>query len=117
VKSEVKEMRKIVMLALGVILVAATVSGVYATTNETVTPLNTNCNVSIESKTETLKEYVADGKITQEKADDILKQLENCDGTGNAKIGQTNGVSFGGGKGHGQGNGLRNMNGGNCTVE
>lgn len=112
-------MKKIAMLALGIVLVTGTVGGVYATTVDTETKTNTNCNVSIESKTETLKKYVADGKITQEKADEILKQLENCDGTGNAKIGQTNGIKFGSGNGQGEGKGrgIKNMNCENFTSE
>lgn len=108
-------MKKIAMLALGVVLATATVSGVYANTIDTENKTNSNCNVSIESKTETLKKYVTDGKITQEKANEILKQLENCDGTGNAKIGQTNGIKFG--SGQGKGKGTKNMNCENCTTE
>ena len=121
-------MKKLGMLVLGVIVAVATVGSIYATTPTTTAvtpaptttvattpPANTNCNVSIESKKETLKQYVKDGKITQEKSDAILKQLENCDGTGNAKIGQANGVKFGGGKGQCLGN--KNGTCTNCTTE
>lgn len=107
-------MKKIMVLGLGIVVVAVTAGSVFATTDPAVKTTNTNCNVSIEAKQETLKQYVQDGKITQEKSDEILKQLENCDGTGNAKIGQQNGVHFG--NGNGQGNGLRNGTGGNCQL-
>lgn len=114
-------MKKITMLVLGVIMAAATVGGVYATSDVSVPASNANCKMSIESKKETLKQYVTNGTITQEKSDEILKQLENCDGTGNAKIGQNNGISFGAGKAKGQGasqgNGMKNMNGANCTAQ
>lgn len=113
-------MKKLGMLVLGVVVAVATVGSIYATTPTTTTAAtpasaNTNCNVSLESKKETLKQYVTDGKITQEKSDAILKQLENCDGTGNAKIGQTNGVKFGNGNGQGLGN--KNGTCTNCTTE
>ncbi len=113
-------MKKLGMLVLGIVLFTGTIGGVYAATEAKIIP-----RVSIESKAETLKQYVADEKITQEKADDILEQLENCDGTGNSKIGQTNGISFGNGSGNGQGKnqgmsqgkGLRKMNCANCSIE
>jgi len=109
-------MKKIMVLGLGLVVVAVTAGSVFATTVPAVTATNSNCNVSIESKQETLKQYVQDGKITQEKADEITKQLENCDGTGTAKIGQKNGVSFGSGNGQGQGRGMHNGAGGNCQL-
>ncbi len=105
-------MKKLMVLGLGIVLVAVTAGSVSASTETTVR--NANCNVSIESKQETLKQYVQEEKITQEKADEIIKQLENCDGTSAARIGQKSGVRFG--NGNGQGKGLRNGSGGNCQM-
>jgi hypothetical protein len=74
-----------------------------------------------------LEQRVKDGKLTQEKANEIVKALEenqaSCDGTatGSAKIGQKLGAGFGMGSGSGlgqeqgrgqkQGNGLRDGSG------
>lgn len=70
-----------------------------------------------------LDEQVKAGTLTQEKADAILKEIEdnqaNCDGTGNAKIGQKYGMKFGsqsserGNHNHGAGLGQGRGNG-NC---
>lgn len=61
----------------------------------------------LETKKENLAEQVATGKITQEKADAIMKALEEnqatCDGTGSAKIGRSMGARFGS-NGTGEGN-------------
>lgn len=59
-------------------------------------------------KKERLAAQVADGTITQEKAGEIIKALEEkqavCDGTGSAKTGQNMGARFGSnGKGQGLG--------------
>ena len=66
---------------------------------------------SLEMKKDNLKAQVAAGKMTQEKADAIIKALEenqaNCDGTGTAKIGQKMGAKFGS-NGQGQGTGGQN---------
>ncbi len=55
----------------------------------------------LELKKERLDELVADGTITQARADEILAALEaaqdTCDGTGGSQIGRTYGVSFGAG--------------------
>lgn len=85
----------------------------------------------LEMKKDNLAAQVKAGTITQEKADAILKAMEEnqavCDGTGSAKIGQTSGARFGSngtgkglggenrgaGMGRGQGGG-RNMNNGVC---
>lgn len=86
----------------------------------------------LELKKATLAKRVADGTLTQEKAEEILTSIEEnqatCDGTGSASIGKKNGVGFGksdgtgtgngmkrgGGQGNGQGNGNRN---GTCLVK
>lgn len=53
-----------------------------------------------EAKKAILKEKVASGAVTQEKADAILEALENnmasCDGSGSAQIGSSMGAAFGG---------------------
>lgn len=66
----------------------------------------------LEQKKAILDERVADGKMTQERAETIYKNMQenqvNCDGTGNgARMGQQNGAGFG----QGQGNGMRMGNG------
>ena len=77
---------------------------------------------NLEVKKNNLNAQVAAGTITQEKADAIIKAIEenqaNCDGTGTARIGRTMGAKFGsngagqghGGSNHGKGAG-RNQGG------
>lgn len=69
----------------------------------------------LEIKKDRLDEKVADGTLTQEKADEIYKAIEekaaNCDGTGSGQIGKNYGVGFG--MGNGQGNGSGNNGQGN----
>lgn len=66
---------------------------------------------SLEMKKDNLKSQVEAGRITQEKADEILKAIEenqgHCDGTGSGKIGQGHGARFGS---NGEGQGLRGSN-------
>lgn len=53
----------------------------------------------LEIRKDSLDARVASGDMTQEQADEILAtietNMENCDGTGSAKIGQSNGAGFG----------------------
>lgn len=67
----------------------------------------------LEMKKDTLAVRVADGSMTQEKADTIIARLEtnrgNCDGSG-AGIGM--GVGFGQGSGQGRGQGGHGMGNG-----
>ena len=69
----------------------------------------------LQIKKDDLAQSVADGTITQERADEILKALEDnsaiCDGTGSAKIGQQYGAGFGNGRGTGCGTGKVSRNG------
>ncbi len=65
----------------------------------------------LEMKKDRLAELVKEGKITKEKADEIIaaieKNMENCDGTGSGMIGRKMGVKFGpngGGLGNGRSN-------------
>jgi hypothetical protein len=78
---------------------------------------------AIQIKKDVLEKKVADGTLTREKADEIIKAVEensaNCDGTGSAKIGQEYGAGFGSatgggmknGGGQGQGGGMKNGGG------
>lgn len=64
----------------------------------------------IEVKKDHLNAQVKAGTISQEKADEIMKAIEenrvDCDGTGSARIGQREGARFGSkGLGHGRGMG------------
>ncbi len=80
----------------------------------------------LEMKKDILAAMVAEGKLTQEQADEILAAImENqatCDGTGGAKVGQCYGAGLGAnGGGFGNGNGFKGPNGkggngqGNCS--
>lgn len=59
----------------------------------------------LEAKKQILADKVEKEEITQEKADEILKLMEDCDGTGTNRLGQKNGIGFGQGAGNGQGKG------------
>lgn len=69
----------------------------------------------MEQKKLTLEQRVKDGKLTPEKAEEIIQAIEenqaNCDGENKAAIGKKYGAGFGQGSGMGEGNGLRNGNG------
>ena len=80
----------------------------------------------LEMKKDILAAKVAEGKLTQEQADEILAAIAenqaNCDGTGGGKVGQGYGAGFGAnGGGLGNGNGYKGQNGqggkgqGNCS--
>lgn len=64
----------------------------------------------LENKIAILSERVAQGTMTQEEADEIIEALKanqaTCDGTGEARIGQSFGAAFGGMMGNGQGQGM-----------
>lgn len=69
----------------------------------------------LEIKKDILAAKVAEGKMTQEQADEILAAIAenqaNCDGTGGAKLGQGCGAGFGAnGGGVGNGNGYKGQN-------
>lgn len=80
--------------------------------------------ISLEDKKANLNSQVELGIMTAERADEIIKAIEensvNCDGTGSAKIGQSLGAKFGsngkgqgtGGANRGQGTGRGRANGG-----
>ena len=67
----------------------------------------------LEQKKVVLDQRVAEGRLTQERADAIYNSIKtnqvNCDGTGNAKIGKNAGAGFG--QGNGMGKGLRDGSG------
>lgn len=75
----------------------------------------------LQIKKDILAEKVAAGLMTQERADEIAAAIENnqanCDGTGNARIGQGMGAGFGGMQGNGQGNRGFGQFGGNCQAQ
>jgi len=73
----------------------------------------------LEQKKIILDQRVADGKLTQERADAIYDAMKNnqanCDGTGNARMGKNAGLGLGQGndmgKGRGAGTGICNGSG------
>ncbi|MFZ2537670.1 MAG: hypothetical protein WAX04_02060 [Oscillospiraceae bacterium] len=85
---------------------------------------------NLEMKKSKLNAQVVDGEITQEKADTIIKAIEEnqavCDGTGAAKIGRKMGAKFGSngtcigkgknGGGRGMGSGGQKLRDGSCNV-
>lgn len=93
-----RKIKKISKVALGITVMAISTGSLFAATPTKTDSQESKCNTSIEEKQEILKQEVLDGEITQKKADEISEKLENCDGTGDSKIGQTNGVSFGNGE-------------------
>jgi hypothetical protein len=79
-------------------------------------------NEVLQMKKDAIEQKVANGTLTREQADEIIKALEensaNCDGTGSARIGQKYGAGFGMGSGNCtsgtcSGNGTCTGNGGN----
>jgi len=64
----------------------------------------------LQIKKDILSKRVTEGKITQVEADQIIEAIENnqanCDGTGNAGIGESMGAGFGSMMGNGQERGL-----------
>lgn len=69
----------------------------------------------LEMKKDRLAAQVAEGKITKEKADEIIAAIEanmaNCDGTGSGMLGRKMGAKFGS-NGEGLGNGGANRGNG-----
>ncbi|KNY27307.1 hypothetical protein [Pseudobacteroides cellulosolvens] len=81
----------------------------------------------IEQRKASLDQMVRDGRITQQRADEIYNTIkanqESCDGMGSAKIGRNSGIGFGKGQGMGcgQGQGMgrgmgRGCAGAGCTI-
>jgi len=50
---------------------------------------------NLAGKTAIIEGLVADGTLTQEDADAILLEMANCDGSGDARIGQAHSLFFG----------------------
>ncbi len=71
----------------------------------------------LEQKKIILDQRVADGKLTQERADAIYNNMKSnqadCDGTGNAGMGKNAGLGLGQGNGMGNGQGT-GAGAGNC---
>lgn len=115
------------VLAIGVISIAGYAGSLYYTSGEALAGV-TEENVesvfateaektdelkqeSLEAKKENLNNQVKAGTITQEKADTIIKAIEenkeDCDGTGGKRIGRGEGAKFGS---NGLGQGLGGSN-------
>lgn len=66
---------------------------------------------AMEIKKDRINARVAEGKITQERADEVIKNIEehqvNCDGTAPERLGQKEGIGFGM-NANGDGQGLAN---------
>lgn len=62
----------------------------------------------LQNKKTILDQRVAEGRLTQEEADEIysklLENMETCDGSGNREDHERLGIGFGGGNGMGNGN-------------
>lgn len=71
----------------------------------------------LEARKAQLASRVADGTMTQERADEIIAAMQenqaNCDGTGSARIGRAYGAGFGGQR---SGNGCGYGCGGACVA-
>ncbi len=69
----------------------------------------------LQQKKLVLDQRVAEGRLTQERADAIYNSIKtnqaNCDGTGNARLGKNAGAGLGQGQGKGMGKGLRDGSG------
>jgi hypothetical protein len=94
------------MAVLTIISIVGVAGIVYA---ETQKPTAGNKTQMLEQKKAVLDQRVKDGKLTQEKADEIYNAIKSnqatCDGTGSAQIGKKYGVGFGMGQGAGKGMG------------
>ena len=59
----------------------------------------------LEMKKEIINQRVEEGRLTQERAGELIQRMENCDGTGQAKLGQEFGIRYQNNKGTGMGTG------------
>lgn len=66
---------------------------------------------NVESKKNIIDERVKEGQLTKEEANELIKALEDCDGSGERMLGQKYGIGFGNGNGSGQGKGKGNGRG------
>ena len=94
-------MKKVYLIIAGVLVSALTITAVNAQT--TGTPKNPNN--TLENKIQVIEKMVTDGELDRTKADEIKKELENCDGTGTKKLGQKYNIQFGRRLGNGLGQG------------
>lgn len=104
-----------IILAVGTTSITAFASSGYKTPAEA-GKLYEFKKENIAIKKENLKAQVEAGRITQAKADEIIKAIEenqaNCDGKGLGKIGCNKDVRFGSqGEGNGEGKGIGNGQG------
>ncbi|HEY8909400.1 MAG TPA: hypothetical protein VIM51_03840 [Desulfosporosinus sp.] len=87
----------------------ATTGKTYGTIAQEAGKLDEFKSQTLEQKKLVLDQRVKDGNLTQAQADQIFDSIKSnqatCDGTGNAALGNTNGVGFGQGQGLGMGDG------------
>ena len=97
-------MKKVYLLAAGIIVTALTITAVNAEAPRT----PNNPNNTLENKIQVIDQMVKDGELEEAVAKEIKAELENCDGTGSKKLGQKYNLQFGKklGNGNGQGRGM-----------
>ena len=61
----------------------------------------------LEMKKDIISQRVEEGILTQERAGELIRRMENCDGTGQAKLGREFGIRYQNSKGTGAGSGRR----------
>ncbi len=94
-------MKKALLIAAAITVSALTVTLVHAETSRT----PKNPNNTLENKIQVIDKMVTDGELDKDTAIEIKKELTNCDGTGNKKLGQKYNLHFGRRLGNGLGNG------------
>jgi polyhydroxyalkanoate synthesis regulator phasin len=92
-------MKKFYLIIAGVIVSLVTITAVNAETTRT----PNNPNNTLENKIKVIDQMVVDGELDKAKAEEIKKELENCDGTGTKKLGEKYNLQFGKRLGNGQG--------------
>ncbi len=97
-------MKKIYLLAAGLLLIALTITSVNA--EDAKTP--NNPNNTLENKIQVINQMVKDGELEESLAKEIKSELENCDGSGSKKIGKKYNIHFGQKLGNGQGRRFNN---------
>lgn len=80
-------MKKISLIVAGVLLSVLTVTVVNAESTR-------NPNITLENKYKVIDQMVIDGELDKTKAEEIKKEMENCDGT-KKQIGKKYNLQFG----------------------
>ncbi len=97
-------MKKVYLIIAGVLVSLVTITAVNAEVART----PNNPNNTLENKIKVIDQMVVDGELDKAKAEEIKKEMENCDGTGTKKLGQKYDLHFGRRLGNGMGNGQGN---------